>query len=129
MEDKPPYTPEEDEDIREALAVGASTAQDICFETGLDYMKIMEWFGHGDNTKEAERLSQQPLWDAKKKVLGGGKEDTATAKWLLTHHKETKRDWGDRIEHDVEGELKLKDLSDEELKERAAEIMSKVLGK
>jgi len=125
MGNEEPYTKEQDEQIRKALEAGASTAQDISFETDIDYMKVMEWFGHGTNNKDAERLSQKPLWDAKKKLFTDGKSDASVAKWLLTHHKESKKDWGDRMEHG--GEVTLKDLSDEDLRDKAAEIIGKVI--
>ena len=124
-ENEKPYTNEQDKEIRDALAMGASTAQDISFETGIAYMDVMAWFGFGDNNKEAERLSQKPLWDAKKKLFTDGKSDASVAKWLLTHHKESKKDWGDRMEHG--GEVTLKDLSDEDLRDKAAEIIGKVI--
>jgi len=126
-EDEEPYTKEQDEQIRNALEAGASTAQDISFETDIDYMEVMAWFAHGDNNKDAERLSQKPLWDAKKKLFQDGKSDATTAKWLLTHHKESKKDWGDRMEHG--GEVTLKDLSDEDLRNKAAEIIGDVMSK
>jgi len=108
-----PYTNEEDNQIIEALKLGASTAQEICFETGIDYMKIMEWYGYEDNLKLAERLSRKPLWDAKKKVMASD----ADPKWLLTHHKDAKGDWSDRVEKTGAGGKDLIPVSEEKKKE------------
>jgi len=73
----------------------------------------MEWYGYEDNLKLAERLSRKPLWDAKKKVMASD----ADPKWLLTHHKDAKGDWSDRVEKTGAGGKDLIPVSEEKKKE------------
>jgi len=85
--------------IIEAVKRGANTIKEIALETKIDYQDVLTWVSKDDNAKLVERLSYEPVWKAKKKVLEDADKDTANAKWILTHHKDAKSDWSDRIEH------------------------------
>lgn len=98
-EAKQPYTDVEGALIHDAFKLGVETPQEVCFETKLDYLKVMAWFGWKDNTAIAERLRTEPLWEAKKKIFAEAKSDIFMAKWLLTHHKDSKKDWSPRVEN------------------------------
>jgi len=109
-----PYSDEVDRKIRKALKEkGASNANEVCLETGIEYDKVLEWFAFGENAKKAYRLSMTLLWDAKKKVMKAEGEE----KWLLTHHKDSKRDWSDRVEYTGAGGTELNPVSPEKKKE------------
>jgi hypothetical protein len=98
---KRPYKDAEEKKIIKALKAGASCAQEICFETEIEYQTVIAWFSWKENAKLANRLSQEKLWEAKKKVMIA--ENITDARWLLTHHKDSKGDWSDRTEHTGSG--------------------------
>jgi len=90
-------TKQEKDSILKAIELGSSCGTDIYFETGVKYEKIIAWMSEDKNMELMHRLSKKPLYKAKKKVMEES-NDPRDARWLLTHHKETKTDWSDRTE-------------------------------
>ena len=85
--------------IIEAIKSGANSVKEIALETGIDYQEVLDWCAKDDNMQLMDRLSYEPIWKAKKKILESSGDDKNDAKWLLTHHKASKTDWSDRVEH------------------------------
>jgi len=88
------------EAIEKSIKSGANTIQKIFLDTKIDYDKLIEWFSA--NKEHVDRLSYQPVRKAEAKVFEDGKETTAGARWLLTHHPVAKKEWSEKIDQKTE---------------------------
>jgi len=117
-----PYTPSQHRLIVSALQKGASN-KEVCIETDLHFTEVMEWMAYGDNAELAERLRMTPAWEAKRNLADNIESgDVGNSKWYLTHNKETKADWSDRVEHTGEGGKDLIPVTEEEKKQIEAAL-------
>jgi hypothetical protein len=98
MKNEIKFTEEDDNKILTAFSYGLNI-QEVCFETGFDYHTVQSWLTKDDNMKRSELFTKKPVIDAKKTLTDKLKTDEKTAQWYLTHNKESKKDWSDRIEH------------------------------
>ncbi len=89
-----------EEKIIKAVKSGADSIQKISILTGIDYNFCVDWYA--ENKKEVERLSIKPVVEAEQIVYKESKKDVKTAQWLLTHHKEAKKEWSEKIEQKTE---------------------------
>jgi hypothetical protein len=107
MNNKPILTNEEIKKLEHAYTMGATHLEAI-YETGIAEERIDLWrsIDGGANDKIIDGWRLKRKWEKKRAIeeafdciKGKLKEDEKTAQWYLTHNKESKKDWSDRIEH------------------------------
>jgi hypothetical protein len=95
---KPLLSDDEIVKVREAFKMGGTNSE-VALETGIEFDRLITWRAIKENGELVESWMLQPTWDSKKTLAQKVKEDEKTAQWYLTHNKDTKTDWSDRIEH------------------------------
>jgi len=94
---KPLLSDDEVRQVCECFKMGATNSE-VALETGIDFDRLITWRAIEENCKLVESWKLQPTWEAKKTLTKKLREDEKTAQWYLTHNKETKADWSDRVE-------------------------------
>lgn len=91
-------TPEQQALIIEALEAGG-TPQQAARHSGADYSALLAFIEEKGGESWILELRGMPIFRAKQVVAMEASRDAKAAQWLLTHHKESKKEWGDRTEH------------------------------